>query len=176
MSHEVDFFISRSGADASIAQAIALILVNEGHTVILQDWDFGHADFVAKMDDAIERAHRTITLLSLAYLKSEFCGAEWCAIFARDPRNFEQELILLRVEHCQPKGLLCLLAYTDLVPVLHDANLLREVLLARVKYKPGPESDSLLASYTRSSTPIVHRSLRFFPHLVGREADFQCMS
>jgi hypothetical protein len=164
----VDFFISRAGADAAIAKAIATILESAGRSTIIQDWDFGHADFVAKMDDALSRAERTITVLSRAYLGSKFCGAEWRAIFARDPDNFSQQLVLFRVEDCQPTGLLCLLAYTDLCPVLDKTELLRELVLARLDPGAARHSHELLTSYVRSSSPILHPQLLPTPNFSGR--------
>lgn len=55
----VEFFISRAGADKAIAQAVATMLEAAGYRVIVQDWDFGHANFVAKMDDALASDVRT---------------------------------------------------------------------------------------------------------------------
>ena len=171
----VDFFVSRAGADAPLARAVAGWLIDAGHSVILQDWDFGHADFIARMDDALARARRTITLLSPAYLASPFCGAEWRALFARDPRNFGQQLVLLRVGPCQPTGLLCLLAYTDLVPLLDQPALLRELVLARLAPGRRPDSAALLGAHTRAGSAIVHTGLRAPAHLAGRDAALQAI-
>lgn len=167
----VDFFVSRAGADAAIAQAIATILERAGYSTIIQDWDFGHADFVAKMDDALSRAERTITVLSRAYLSSKFCGAEWRAVFARDPDNFSQRLVLFRVEDCQPTGLLCLLAYTDLCPVLDKTEMLRELVLARLDPVAARSSHELLSTFVRSSSPILHPDLRPLPNFSGRREE-----
>jgi hypothetical protein len=83
----IDFFISLSDRDRAVAQRVAWILeAMGGYTTILQDWDFGSANFVAKMDDALARAGRLILLLSSTYLESAFCNVEWQALFAADPQ------------------------------------------------------------------------------------------
>ena len=164
----VDFFISRAGGDSEIAKAVAKIFEDAGYSTILQDWDFGHADFVAKMDDALSRATRTITLLSRSYLRSEYCGAEWRSIFARDPRNFSNRLILFRIEECEPTGLLSLLAYTDLVSALENPHLLRQIILARVNTKHSKEQYIFLENYRKYSATIVNEKIRRVPNFVGR--------
>ena len=40
-NEKVDFFVSRTGADAAWAQWIAWQLEAEGYRVVIQDWDFG---------------------------------------------------------------------------------------------------------------------------------------
>lgn len=167
-SDRVDFFISRAGADKAIAQAVGSILQSAGYQVILQDWDFGHANFVAKMDDALVRSQRIITLLSHAYLSSPFCGLEWQTVFAQDPRNFGHRLVLLRVDQCQPSGILSTLAYTDLVPLLPTPEVLRDVLLARVKPGRIPTSPDAAAEFQRDSRPILHPEIAATANFTGR--------
>jgi hypothetical protein len=62
-----DYFISRAGADKQIALAIAAIIREAGFTTWLQDEDFGHVSFLARMDQASESEARVIALLSPAY-------------------------------------------------------------------------------------------------------------
>ncbi len=170
-----DFFISRSGPDKSIAIFIARILTEAGYRVILQDWDFGHKDFVSMMDAALQQSHRVITLLSHAYLRSEFCGAEWRAIFAEDPKNWGQRLLLFRVDKCQPQGLLSLLAYTDLVPVLESESSLREVVLAGVSTRRNPEARQLISSLTRAAGTITYPEIRPVQNFTGRVAELEAL-
>jgi tetratricopeptide (TPR) repeat protein len=134
----VDFFISRSGSDKLIAQHVAHALEDGGrYRVVIQDWDFGSRSFVADMDDALQRAKRVIVILSNRYLESIYCTVEWQTVFANDPKNFGERLILLRVEAgCRPKGILRTLPYTDLFKVPPASDSFRQVVLRRVSGDP----------------------------------------
>ena len=113
---EPDFFISYTVADESWAAWIAVTLDSAGYTTLLQAWDFRPgSDFVHRMQDATSRAARTIAVLSPAYLCSRFGEAEWRAAFARDPTGERGLLRPLRVQPCEPPGLLASRVYVDLV-------------------------------------------------------------
>lgn len=113
----VDCFISRAGADASFAAEIGRILEDDGHTVVLQQWDFANRNFIERMHAALASGARVVALLSSEYLASDHCQAEWQNAIAGDPLNRASRLIVLRVSECAPDGLLSALAYWDLVPV-----------------------------------------------------------
>ena len=68
-----DYFISRTGAEAdkALAIAIAAIVRDAGLTTWLQDEDFGHASFMARMEQAFDSGARTIALLSKKYQELE---------------------------------------------------------------------------------------------------------
>lgn len=171
-SPKVDFFISRAGADQALAQRIGEILEAAGYSVILQDWDFGGADFVAKMDDALARSRRVITLLSDAYQNSEFCGAEWRAVFVLskgDTRNFDQRLIVFRVSQCEPRGILCTLAYTDLVRVLGSPAVFRDVVLARVDANRPRDASDAASPYRKTARAVLHHKVREVPNFTDRK-------
>ena len=123
------------------------------------------------MDDALARSRRVVTLLSHAYLASPFCGREWQAVFARDPRNFDQRLVLLRVSECQPTGILCTLAYTDLVPLLGALDALRDVVLARLAPGRTPTTADVAAAYQRDARPVLHPDVGPVPNFTGREGE-----
>src|SRR5438067_1420678 len=75
---DIDFFLSYTGKDRAWAEWIALQLEATGYHTIIQAWDFRPgSNFVAAMDDAAKRAHRTICVLSPAYLASEYAFSEW---------------------------------------------------------------------------------------------------
>src|SRR5947209_11111711 len=83
-----DFFISYNGADKTWAVWIAWQLEEEGFSTILQAWDFRPgANFVLKMQEASEKAKRTIAVLSPNYLRADFTQPEWAAAFRRDPQG-----------------------------------------------------------------------------------------
>ena len=57
----------------------------------------------------------TVAVLSEAYLRSAHGGAEWRAAYAEDPSGEDQRLVPVRVEVCEPTGLLRIRVYVDLV-------------------------------------------------------------
>jgi TIR domain len=82
------------------------------------------------MQRATSGAARTIAVLSPAYLGSTFGGAEWRAAFAEDPTGESGRLIPMRVQPCQPPGLLAGRIFIDLVDA--DEATARQRLLAGV--------------------------------------------
>jgi hypothetical protein len=65
---EIDFFISRRGATADVAQEVANVLKDEGYTVLVQDYDIAYAsDFIAAIDSALKRCRHLILLLTKDY-------------------------------------------------------------------------------------------------------------
>jgi TIR domain len=68
------------------------------------------------MHTAVQRAERTLVVLSPAYLESsEFGEPEWRVAFAADPSGEGRRLIPVRVLECHPEGLLNTRVYVDLV-------------------------------------------------------------
>jgi tetratricopeptide (TPR) repeat protein len=110
------FFVSYTGADQAWAEWIADQLEGTGHTVVLQAWDFlPGQDFLHQMQQATSTAQRTVAVLSPAYFGSRFGEAEWRAAFAKDPTGELGLLVPVRVQDCQPPGLLAGRVYIDLV-------------------------------------------------------------
>ena len=132
MSQAADFFVSYTSADRAWAEWIAWQLEAEGYQVVVQAWDFRPGrDFVQQMHQAVEEAQRTIAVLSPAYLSSAFGGAEWQAVFAKDPTGERGLLLPVRVEEVEPPGLLKTRIYVDLVD--KDAKSARTTLLAAAR-------------------------------------------
>lgn len=65
------FFISRAGVDRDIAIVVAKILRDAGCETWLQDENFGHASFMARMAQGFTDDKRMIALLSRDYQQSE---------------------------------------------------------------------------------------------------------
>jgi tetratricopeptide (TPR) repeat protein len=117
-----DFFVSYTGADQAWAEWIAQQLEAAGYTTLLQAWDFRPgSDFVHQMQQATSSAQRTVAVLSPAYFGSRFGEAEWRAAFARDPTGELGLLVPVRVQDCQPPGLLASRVYVDLVGLEEEA-------------------------------------------------------
>ena len=111
-----DFFVSYAGADQAWAEWIAEQLEDGGYTTLLQAWDFRPgSDFLHQMQQATSSAQRTVAVLSPAYFGSSFGEAEWRAAFAKDPTGELGLLLPVRVQACQPPGLLASRIYIDLV-------------------------------------------------------------
>jgi len=111
-----DFFVSHTGADQAWAEWIAEQLEAAGYTTLLQAWDFRPgSDFLHQMQQAASSAHRTVAVLLPAYFGSRFGEAEWRAAFAKDPTGELRLLVPVRVQDCQPPGLLASRIYVDLV-------------------------------------------------------------
>jgi tetratricopeptide (TPR) repeat protein len=126
-----DFFISYTQADRPWAEWIAVQLEAAGYGTLLQAWDFRPgSDFLHQMQQATTSATRTIAVLSPAYFGSAFGEAEWRAAFHKDPTGELGLLVPVRVQPCQPPGLLASRVYIDLVDT--DEDEARRRLLAGI--------------------------------------------
>jgi tetratricopeptide (TPR) repeat protein len=168
-----EFFLSRAGPDAAIAETIAHILEDAGRTVILQEWDFKNRAFMERMHAALCSGARTIALLSPDYLARDHCAAEWQNTIADDPLNKASRLIVLRIKPCVPVGLLRSFAYWDLVPVLaglsDSGGMLRDVVLAAVR--PGRQKGQPpdLSKLFNKAQSVLHPEIRPTPNFTGRD-------
>ena len=145
----VDFFISYTQSDRSWAEWIAWQLEKAGYTTLLQAWDFAPGEnFIVRMRDGLERAHRTIALVSMNYLKSPYGTAEWTAAFLKDNEGKER-LLPIRIEACILPRLLATRVYIDLAGNDHEtarARLLQGVREGRRRpdrEPPFPDSNTL---------------------------------
>ena len=126
-----DFFISYTGVNRPWAEWIAVELERAGYSTVLQAWDFRPGtDFMHKMQEATTSAQRTIAVLSPAYFGSDFSEAEWRSAFVKDPTGELGLLVPVRVQPCEPPGLLASRVYADLVGA--DEVAARKRLLAAV--------------------------------------------
>ena len=179
-----DFFISYNKADRPWAEWIAWQLESEGHTTILQAWDFlPGSNFILMMQQAASSAARTIAILSPAYLDALYTQPEWAAAFAQDPTGQKGTLLPVRVRECTLTGLLAPIVYVDLVKLPEAAA--REALLAGIRrtrarpsQAPGFPGNAQPATAARPQSPdfpgdwptawnVPYRRNPFF---TGREA------
>jgi tetratricopeptide (TPR) repeat protein len=132
----LDFFISHASADRAWAEWIAAELEHVGYSTLVQSWDFRPgADFLHEMQRGAATAERTIAVLSPAYFTSQFGEAEWRAAFGKDPSGEKGLLLPVRVEDCQPPGLLATRVYVDLVG-LGEEGARRRLLAAADRKRP----------------------------------------
>src|SRR6266404_7048070 len=127
----VDFFISRRGAEATIAQEVANVLLEAGYTVLVQDFDIPYtANFVTAIHWALKRGRNLIVLLTRDYDQSDFTLTEVSNFLASAARaSDERRLIVLRVDDCEPEGIFAGVVYADLFG-LNDPEERRQRIIA----------------------------------------------
>ncbi len=156
-----DFFISYTEVNKAWACWIAVELERAGYTTVLQALDFrpGH-DFVHEMHHAMASSARTIAVLSPAYCASEFGELEWRTAFKADPSGERGLLVLVRVQPCQPPGVLATRVYVDLIDLDEDSA--RARLLAGVDRTPPRP---IAAPFPGAAAPVAGttRPLGRFP-------------
>ena len=102
-----DFFVSYTQADRAWAEWIAWLLEEDGHSVLIQAWDFVAGDnWVQRMRDGVAGSERTIAVLSPDYLESEYGTAEWEAAWAADPLGARRKLLTVMVRETEWPDLL----------------------------------------------------------------------
>jgi tetratricopeptide (TPR) repeat protein len=163
-----DFFVSRAGADAGAAELIADIIRDAGLEPFYQNEHFGHADFMRRMEQGCESGVRMIALLSPEYQQSEYCRAEYNHVLGKDPANFNERLVVLRVAPCDPVGSLQNLPYTDLVPVMSDRAALASVVRAAIGVDRHARDLKSWQPLRRAGQQIRHPEIRAFKSFTGR--------
>jgi hypothetical protein len=116
VSVDREFFVSFAGADQPWAAWLLAELDAAGYSSVSQLRDFvAGANFVTEMHQAARRARRTLGVLSPHALRAPFVWQEWAQRLAGDPTGERRALVLVRVEPCEPEGLLGPVVYVDLV-------------------------------------------------------------
>jgi hypothetical protein len=128
---EFDFFLSRRGSIAGVAQEVADILEAEGFRVKLQDYDFAHGGrFVLDIHDALKRAQHLLILFSGDYDSSFWTREEFSAfLVAVAGSSGARRMGLLRCDAATPEGLLRGITFGDLHSVT-DADQRPRIVLA----------------------------------------------
>src|SRR5262249_2422183 len=135
-----DIFISRAGQDKDVGLLVEKVLREAGFNTYLQDKDFGATAFTQRMDHGmrmVEGGARLGAPLPDAYAASPPCQLAAQCPLVDDPMNERQRLVVLRVDDCEPTGLLKPIPYIDLEPLLGDA----EAFAVAVKGALAPERD-----------------------------------
>jgi TIR domain len=109
-----DFFVSHAGRDTAWAEWLAWQLQQAGYTVELDVWDWAPGEnFVARMQQALERADRLLAVCTEAYFASAFGGAELRAAFA-GPAVAQGRIVPVLVEQITLPPLYATLIQIDL--------------------------------------------------------------
>ena len=98
----------------------------------MQDYDIPHsANFIAAMHDALTRSRHLIVLLTKDYAASRFTMMELTNFLAAAGRSAdERRLVVLRVDDCDPEGILAGAVFGDLVGIADAAECKRRILAA----------------------------------------------
>jgi tetratricopeptide (TPR) repeat protein len=182
-----DFFLSFAGADRPWATWLLAELDAAEYSSVSQLRDFvAGSNFAVEMDQAAQRARRILGVLSPQALQARYVRQEWAQRLAADPTGEQRELVLVRVEPCEPEGLLGPVVYIDLVGLDEAAARarLREELAAVVRGQrplpaeaefPGGGPTAAVAAdadrprFPTALPPVWNLPFRRNPTFTGRE-------
>jgi tetratricopeptide (TPR) repeat protein len=159
----VDFFLSRRGSVAALAQEVAEVLIGQGYSVTVQDYDIPFtANFVEAMHEAIKSARDLIVLFSADYEASPHTRKEFTSFEAdRAHGGEERRIVILRCDDVPLRGLFASNVFQDLFGI-DDPQERRQRILAAAEgrsqaQKPPP----------RPFVGVLPR----LPHFTGRDAE-----
>ncbi|OPG01670.1 hypothetical protein B1R27_36030, partial [Streptomyces sp. GKU 895] len=164
------WFISHAGADRAWAEWIAWQLLDAGHEVELDCWDWGTGDnFILKMNTALEHG-RMLALFSPAYFEPErFTTPEWTAMLAR-----QKQITPVRIAKTPTPAILSPFIVTDLFGL--DEQTARDALLRAVNgpSRPGraPGRPPGMLSWIGGTGPRLPGSVPRVRNLPARNAAF----
>jgi hypothetical protein len=127
---QVDFFISRRGANAATAIEVADVLKEAGYSVIVQDYDMAPGtNIVLAMHEALKRCRHLIVLLTADYDASAYTIIEFTNfIMAQAKAAGTRRLILFQVDDSEPDGVFAAIAFVSLRGVT-EADKRRKIIL-----------------------------------------------
>jgi hypothetical protein len=181
-----EFFLSFTGADRPWATWLLAELDAAGYSSVSQLRDVvAGSNFAVEMDQAARRARRTLGVLSPAALQAPYVRQEWWAQrLAGDPTGQQHALVLVRVEPCEPEGLLGPVVHIDLVGLDEAAARarLREELARAVRGQrplpaeaefpgggPAAVADVERPRFPTALPPVWNVPFRRNPAFTGRE-------
>src|SRR5215510_3312891 len=100
-------FVSYTSVDQDAAEWIGWQLEELHCDAIIQCWDFhAYKSFLTQMDDALKSGARVLAVLSLAYMKSDYCRDEWQVARSIEKRHKRDALCCVRIEEFDVEGIL----------------------------------------------------------------------
>jgi hypothetical protein len=116
-----DFLVSYAPKQERWAEWIAWELTAAGHRVHTEAWDaVAGAHDGQRLHDVVRWSKRTLALLSQDYLESGRVRAEWQAAWLADREGVQRKLIPVRIDRCEPDGLLRGIKYIDLADLTEE--------------------------------------------------------
>jgi TIR domain-containing protein len=133
-SDKYDFFLSRRGSVAAIAQEVTDVLKQSGYRVLTQDYDIPlNANFIEEMHEAVKNARDLVVLFTRDYEQSPYTRMEFTSFEANAAQSAEhRRMVILRCEDAPLLGLFAPHVYQDLVGI-GDAEERRSRILAAVE-------------------------------------------
>src|SRR5262249_14132331 len=137
-----DFFLSRRGSVAAIAQEVEQVLTEKGYNVLTQDYSIPLASsFIEKMHEAVINSRDLIVLFTDDYLRSPFTRKEFTSFEAdRVHSQEERYIIVLRCEDVPLRGLLADNVYQDLVGIENPEERKRRIIAAAQRHSQAAPS------------------------------------
>jgi len=172
-----DFLLSYAPEDVEWALWVGWRLEEARHAsgrffrVYVPAWDqVAGTNVVAGVQSGLEQAERVVAILSGDYLTQVGPQAgEWHAAFRNDPDGRERTLIPVRIQPCEPTGLIGNLRYIDLVGLAQpnaEARLTDEILGA-LAGRAKPTSAPRFPGAAASGPPTPTRARRSPPPFPG---------
>src|SRR5262245_17481635 len=114
-----DFFLSRRGSVATIAQEVTDVLKKKGYKVRVQDYDIPlTANFIEEMHEAVKNARDLVVLFTRDYEESPYTRMEFTSFEANAAQSTEKRrMVILRCEDAPLLGLFAPHVYQDLVGI-----------------------------------------------------------
>lgn len=127
-----DFLVLCAPDQYERAEWIAWELEAKGYRVHVEATDVvaGTSD-PHRLREAIWRSKRTLVVLSRSYVQSTQAQLEWQAAWRADSRDLKRTVIPIRVDECEPEGLLRDIGYIDLTGLNKAAA--RKVLITEIE-------------------------------------------
>jgi tetratricopeptide (TPR) repeat protein len=135
-----DFFLSRRGSVAAIAQEVTDVLKENGYEVVVQDYDIQIGEsWVLAIHDCIKSSRDLIILFTSDYEKSQYTREEFAAFWKKQADEPDKHrIIVLRCEDVQPDGLLSHNVFQDLVGVNDAEERKRRIIAAAKRRSAAP--------------------------------------
>jgi tetratricopeptide (TPR) repeat protein len=127
-----DFFLSRRGSVAAIAQEVTDVLTGKGYKVLVQDYDIPlGASFIDAMHEAVKNSRDLVILFTRDYEQSPYTRKEFTSFEAERAQSTEERhIVVLRCEDVPLRGLLADNVYQDLVGVEDTEERKRRIIAA----------------------------------------------
>ena len=125
-----DFFLSRRGSVAAIAQEVADVLTEKGYTVRVQDYDIRiTSNFIEEIHEAVKNARDLVVLFTRDYEQSPYTRMEFTSFEANAAQSTEKRrMVILRCEVAPLLGLFAPHVYQDLVGIADTEERRKRIL------------------------------------------------